>query len=518
DKPGCSNPFNRHLPKNTRKVLMCLKPVKEKYLLHAQNLNITLEMGNLLCAGCRIHLKNSQKHYLAAPVIQGDVTSESDDNEPMEVDDVESSDDSEHGSVGDYSDSMVVEEKLKCIFNTLGLPFANKSSLRTNQTVEFITEGILSKTNTLLETFLGRKLKKSKESDVDGCVSCKDFVDNLRVRFESADTRAERYQILTATPCWVSIQKSIKIFGVSKRVAETASKLKSKYGPVSAPLPKCGAKLSSDLVALVQEFYLCTDNSRISPAQRDTVIIRKVVNGVKEKLLVPRQEMMCTLKDLHHDFIDKYRDQDVSISKSNLGPNSANGDINKDFRTRVLDDICLLGACPICPNFEMLAELVNSVEEEAIQFWKWDKCPTTGKIELQTKTAKKCELIDHLNEKILKVAVHHFVYKKQRDYINSLKGFNNISWIHGVLNVDFGQNYSFVLPNETQGFHWSNTQATIHPFVLYYKLVNVDDIKRMHFVVISDTLKHDATTFHAFRHHVVHQSPSRLWIKRALDI
>ena len=40
----------------------------------------------------------------------------------------------------------------------------------------------------------------------------------------------------------------------------------------------------------------------------------------------------------------------------------------------------------------------------------------------------------------------------------------------GVFQViaDFSENYSFVLQDEAQGFHWNNSQATLHPFVVYY--------------------------------------------------
>ena len=37
-----------------------------------------------------------------------------------------------------------------------------------------------------------------------------------------------------------------------------------------------------------------------------------------------------------------------------------------------------------------------------------------------------------------------------------------------LVNADFSENYSFVLQDASQGFHWNNTQATIHPFVAYY--------------------------------------------------
>ena len=32
----------------------------------------------------------------------------------------------------------------------------------------------------------------------------------------------------------------------------------------------------------------------------------------------------------------------------------------------------------------------------------------------------------------------------------------------------FRKNYSFVLQDAAQGFHWNNSQATLHPFIAYY--------------------------------------------------
>lgn len=53
---------------------------------------------------------------------------------------------------------------------------------------------------------------------------------------------------------------------------------------------------------------------------------------------------------------------------------------------------------------------------------------------------------------------------------------------------DFAENYSFVLQDAAQGFHWNNAQATLHPFVMYY----MEDGKLQHLilVIISDCAWH----------------------------
>ncbi len=55
---------------------------------------------------------------------------------------------------------------------------------------------------------------------------------------------------------------------------------------------------------------------------------------------------------------------------------------------------------------------------------------------------------------------------------------------------DFAENYGFVMQNAVQGFHWTNTQATLHPWVVYYK--DSGELKHVSVVIISDCLAHDA--------------------------
>ena len=54
--------------------------------------------------------------------------------------------------------------------------------------------------------------------------------------------------------------------------------------------------------------------------------------------------------------------------------------------------------------------------------------------------------------------------------------------------ADFSEN-SFILQDAAQGFHWNNVQATIHPFVIYYK--HSGENRHLSYVVVSDCLHHD---------------------------
>ena len=68
---------------------------------------------------------------------------------------------------------------------------------------------------------------------------------------------------------------------------------------------------------------------------------------------------------------------------------------------------------------------------------------------------------------------------------------------------DFSENYSFVLQDAAQSFHWNNLQATLHPFVCYYTTSNDSDdqsnIQHVSFVVISESNSHDTIAVHLFQ-------------------
>lgn len=62
---------------------------------------------------------------------------------------------------------------------------------------------------------------------------------------------------------------------------------------------------------------------------------------------------------------------------------------------------------------------------------------------------------------------------------------------------DFAENYAFVVQDAVQGFHWNNNQATIHPFVIYYK--TEEKVKTKSFVIISEHLKHGTIDVYLFQ-------------------
>ena len=102
---------------------------------------------------------------------------------------------------------------------------------------------------------------------------------------------------------------------------------------------------------------------------------------------------------------------------------------------------------------------------------------------------------DTLMDKLVRLKKDDYIANEQSSVLKN----KNESLQPGevIIICDFAQNYSFVLQDAAQGFHWNNTQATVHTFVIYYK--NDSELTRLNFVVFSDALSHNTVAVHAFQ-------------------
>ena len=65
----------------------------------------------------------------------------------------------------------------------------------------------------------------------------------------------------------------------------------------------------------------------------------------------------------------------------------------------------------------------------------------------------------------------------------------------------FCLNYTFMVQDAIQSFHWNNTWATIQPFVIYYKQDGTLEHKSL--VYISDMIQHDVNTVYTFQKTII---------------
>ena len=104
------------------------------------------------------------------------------------------------------------------------------------------------------------------------------------------------------------------------------------------------------------------------------------------------------------------------------------------------------------------------------------------------------EMTDMVCEIFEKCQTHHFITKSQSSYLQFTK--ENVSEDCAIALLDFAENYSFILQDAIQSFHWNNLQAMLHPIVVYYK--QNGKLKCESFCVISHCMLHDTTAVHCF--------------------
>lgn len=79
---------------------------------------------------------------------------------------------------------------------------------------------------------------------------------------------------------------------------------------------------------------------------------------------------------------------------------------------------------------------------------------------------EKCEISSRQDKlRLLTLWKHHFIAKAQATYLKQQK--ENLDDETAIVLMDFAENFSFVVQDEVQGFHWDHSQATLHPFAVY---------------------------------------------------
>ena len=156
-----------------------------------------------------------------------------------------------------------------------------------------------------------------------------------------------------------------------------------------------------------------------------------------------------------------------------------------------------LGECAYCPGISCLrnklAILLDESLIDTITFKQWvsvDRCT------LETLVKPVDEFIDMFCEKVEVLRLHAFIATQQASFFQECK--SSLASGEVLVTADFSENYSFVLQDAAQGYHWNNSQATLHPFVAYYSNAE-ENICHIRYVIVSELLHHDATAVHLYQ-------------------
>lgn len=158
---------------------------------------------------------------------------------------------------------------------------------------------------------------------------------------------------------------------------------------------------------------------------------------------------------------------------------------------------CYLNRCEKCPADIMLVEtLTNLFQANLIEEIIYRKWKTTDRAEITLIKASPPNFIHNFIINLKKYKSHNFVAKAQSNYLRHLK--THIKQEELIVQCDYAENYSFVIQDAIQGYHWSYSQATIHPFVIYYRTSD-DTVDSISFSIISEYLVHDTAGFYLFQ-------------------
>ncbi len=368
-----------------------------------------------------------------------------------------------------------------------------------------------------------------------------EIIQQLREKYYISTTTNEKYMILTSVPKSWSVRKIQDEFGVSYYMANRAKQIQKEKGIMSTPNIKLGSTiLNQETALLAQKFYEDDDISRVCAGKRDFKTISS--DGVIETK--QRRLVLCNLKEVYQIFKKTYPNTKIGFSSfAALRPGHcvlANSSgthsicvciyhqniklmFNKiksinllsheegsyqDLISQIIcanpSTSCYLNECTTCPgtdNFreELSAEfLENNIDEITFKQWqKVDRCT------METITVSSLAFTDKLGEQLHDIVPHSFIAKQQADYLKYRK--SNAATDECLVICDFSENYSFVVQDAVQGFHWSNAQCTIHPFAVYYKngesshtMKNDSSLEFTSLIALSESTKHNHVAVRLF--------------------
>ncbi|CAG9788176.1 unnamed protein product [Diatraea saccharalis] len=387
-------------------------------------------------------------------------------------------------------------------------------------------------------------LTKSTQTD-DVKSNDNEILLQLKEKFNDPSTSVSmKTMILTLAPKSWSEKKLADEFRTSRRQAKKAKELVEQNGILSSPNPREGRKLTSEVRDLVTTFYLREDNTRILPGKKDFVSV-KLHDG--NRVHLQKQLIMCNINELYQQFKLEYPATKVGLSKffslrpkqcilagdsgthvvcvciyhQNVKLMLSGGNISsltsesaipltsyKDCLQKMMcpdpTPTCHLMTgksslneqCHNCPGLDEIREhLTRIFDENQVTNVQFDTWVGTDSFTITTRVLPSDEYVDSLCSALDILKPHAYIADQQTRYFQLLK--ESILEGENIIQCDFAENYSFVVQDAAQSFHWNNDQATLLTSVFYYK--KDQNLKHGSIVMISDDLKHDTATYYTFQ-------------------
>ena len=263
-------------------------------------------------------------------------------------------------------------------------------------------------------------------------------------------------------------------------------------------------------------FYESDDISHVMPGKKDFVSVKEGKRQHVQKRLV-----LSNLREMYSEFKETFPGRKIGFSKfAELRPKHCvlAGAIHQNVKLMSLEmqipelptyhhclaktlwnpphPRCYLGECDICPGIETLREeLLTCFDETDVEQIVYKQWVSTDRSTLETFCSPYEDFVDAFCEKVGLLRPHSFIATQQASFYAARKAALRKGEF--LVTADFSENYSFVLQDAAQGYHWNNSQTTLHPFVAYY--LDSGEVCHLSYVVISDCLHHDTIAVHLFQ-------------------
>ncbi len=513
----CCNPFNMHEDvkrKSLREIT--LQQAKE---INQQLGNQSVKSGMKLCTICRNKKKTSTEHKgcdYENPTLM-DLETDSDEYIPQE--------EREEHLNQSITSLGVSPYKLSKVSPKDRISYAKRKFKEVKERSREIISTCAEIPPDSLSTPVKERPKSSVESDMDFLVC------SLKEKMKLS-TKRKQISLLSLAPKSWSYSRIVAEFGVTEYMAQRVRKLQDEHGILPEVPIKKGKNISENTIKKVLNFFYEDDVSRLMPGSKDYKSVKeggRRVQKQKRLILMNLNEAYCLFKIRYSNLkigISKFCElrpeefitvgskgthsvcvctvhQNVKLLLASL-PLKAEVEITyHDLLNHIVcstdNSECMLHRCENCPGVEGLQNYLGTIlndEADQIEYKQW---VSTDRTTLTDHVATPQQFIELLTERTDKLAVHHFISKHQSSYFRNLK--ENLSQSECIILLDFAENYSFIVQDAAQGYHWDNSQCTLHPFAVYIR-DSTDDgslqIKCHSLCIISDCLKHDTVAVHTF--------------------
>lgn len=304
---------------------------------------------------------------------------------------------------------------------------------------------------------------------------------------------------------------------------------------------------------IISDYYVNDENTYICPGKRQYVTTR---DNDGRKIMIQKKLLLYTVRDLYFKFKDEYtgdeklpsfshfmslkpvecihagepgshticvceEHQNIKLKLYVLSRKLNYRDLLMGAVCNIDDENCMTKKCTKCPGQLGVLKMLENLERELnidlnkgkIKYKNWIERGTAAS--LQTFEDDFDHFKTQLCEEINLLTVHHYVSEAQKLYLNHCK--SNLNDDTCIIIMDFSENYSFIIQQSVQSFYYNNSQATLHPFCMYYKNEDTSELQNVNFCVISDSKDHLAYSINAFTAKLIDIIKEEYsWIKKVI--